>query len=188
MCVLLLTVGVSVGVVGSGASEVERGGGRAMLVVSGCVMIEEEEGEGEGEGVDAMRLGVSTTVKFSMTRTPEPDMFVILSMSVIFSVGSTEGVGKINGADVNNSCVEVDTVGVNACVELGLGMGLGVGLGVGLGTEVVSFWARMTGHRTRRRRRGEGKESSSDLTIFNLQWEKGGECDISKEGGREVGR
>ena len=162
MCVLLLTVGVSVGVVRDGATGVERG---AMLVVSGCVMIEEEEGEGEGEegegertsmgeGVDAM--GVSTTVEFSKPEPPDPnEMFnivtlstsVILSMSVIFSVGSTEGVG--------------DMVGVNDCVE------------VGLGTEDVSlFWARMTGHRTRRRRRGE--ESSSDRTIFNL--ERGNKC------------
>ena len=159
VCVLLLTVGVSVGVVRGGATGVEREGGGAMLVVSGCVMIEEEEGEGEGEGVVEERtsmgegvdaMGVSTTVKFSMTRTPEPDMFnivtlstsVILSMSVIFSVGSTEGVG--------------DMVGMNDCVEVGLGK-----------EDVSLFWARMTGHRTRRRRRGE--ESSSDRTIFNLE-------------------
>ena len=161
MCVVL-TVGVSVGVVGDGASEVERGGGRAMLVVSCCVTIgEEEEGEGEGEdegeeegvagkrmsegeGVDAMR---GSTVELSLKKSPELVTFmntVILSMSVILSVGSTEGVGEM--------------VGENACVE------------VGLGIEDVSFWARMTGHRTRRRRRrGEGKESSSDRTIFNLQ-------------------
>ena len=189
MCVLLLTVGVSVGVVGSSATEVERGGGRATLVVSGCVMIEEEEegevegeveGEGEGEvvegegvvegrtsdgeGVDVMRLGVSTTVEFSMPELSlkkSPELFMNI---VIFSVSSTEGVG--------------DTVGVNDCV----------GVGLGTGVESLTFWARMTGHRTRRRRRGEGKESSSDRTIFNLQWEKGGECDISKEGGREGGR
>ena len=174
VCVVLtVVVSVGVGVVGldggDGVSEVGRGGGGATAVVSGGVMIseegEEEEGEGEGggeekegvaeertskgEGVDAMRLGVSTTVEFSMPELSlkkSPELFVILSMSVTLSIGSTEGVGEMVG---------------DACVA------------VGLGTEDV-LWARMTGHRTRRRRRrGEGEESSSDRTIFNLQ--RGGE-------------
>ena len=160
MCVLLLTVGVSVGVVvdgGDGASEVELG---AMLVVSDCVMEEEgegegeeEEGEGEGEGVG---LGDSTTVKLSSIGIPEPeaDMFMV----VIFSVSSTEGVGEIIG--VSTSCVE---------------------LGVGVGTVEDEVWARMTGHRTRRSRR-QGEEGDvrqcSDQTISNLQREGGRSIDI----------
>ena len=166
MCVLLLTVGVSVGVVvdgGDGASEVELG---AMLVVSDCVREgegegegEEEEGEGEGEGVG---LGDSTTVKLSSIGIPEPeaDMFMV----VIFSVGSTEGVGEIIG--VSTSCVELE---------------VGVGVGVGVGTVEDEVWARMTGHRTRRSRR-QGEEGDvrqcSDQTISNLQREGGRSIDI----------
>ena len=164
MCVLLLTVGVSVGVVvdgGDGASEVELG---AMLVVSDCVMEEEgegegeeEEGEGEGEGVG---LGDSTTVKLSSIGIPEPeaDMFMV----VIFSVSSTEGVGEIIGA----SCVELE---------------VGVGVAVAVGTVGDGVSARMTGHRTRRSRR-QGEEGDvrqcSDQTISNLQREGGRSIDI----------
>ena len=76
---------------------------------------------------------------------------------------NSTGVGEIAGVDASRSCVVI-----------GLGLGLGVAVGVAVDTVDVSFWARMTGHRTRRRRRRgeEGDESSSDRTISSLQREE----------------